>query len=36
MSFGAGSYVLRYMVEKNDAVIVIRVWHSREYRSASA
>lgn len=29
--FGAGAYVLRYMVLDED-VVVIRVWHSREKR----
>lgn len=29
--FGAGAYVLRYRLLDNDAVIV-RVWHSREWR----
>lgn len=29
--FGAGAYVLRYRLSA-DAIIVIRVWHSREYR----
>ena len=27
--FGAGAYVLRYRVHR-DAVVIIRVWHSRE------
>lgn len=29
--FGAGSYVLRYIVN-GETVVIIRVWHSREYR----
>jgi plasmid stabilization system protein ParE len=29
--FGAGAYVLRYRVLRDEAVI-IRVWHSREWR----
>ena len=29
--FGAGAYVLRYRVHR-DAVVIIRVWHSREVR----
>ncbi len=29
--FGAGAYVLRYRA-RDDEVIVIRVWHSREER----
>lgn len=28
--FGAGAYVLRYRVAPNVAVVVLRVWHSRE------
>ena len=32
--FGAGAYVLRYMQEDKDTVVVIRVWHSREDRSS--
>lgn len=31
LPFGAGSYVLRYRLDGN-AVVVIRVWHSRESR----
>ena len=30
-SFGAGAYVLRYLIE-NDTVFIIRVWHSKEKR----
>ena len=30
--FGAGAYVLRYILEDKDKAIVIRVWHSRESR----
>ena len=33
VSFGAGAYVLRYMLEDQNTVIVIRVWHSKENRS---
>jgi plasmid stabilization system protein ParE len=32
VAFGAGAYVLRYMLEDNDAVVIVRVWHSRESR----
>jgi plasmid stabilization system protein ParE len=28
--FGAGHYVLRY--RKDDAIVVIRIWHSKEER----
>jgi len=33
MSFGAGSYVIRYRFENNDSVVIIRVWHSKENRT---
>jgi toxin ParE1/3/4 len=29
--FGAGAYILRYRLARNT-VIVLRVWHSREWR----
>ena len=29
---GAGAYVLRYVVEPEGAIVIIRVWHSREER----
>jgi len=32
MSFGAGSYVIRYRFENNDNVVIIRIWHSKENR----
>jgi addiction module RelE/StbE family toxin len=31
--FGASAYVLRYMVEDEETVVVVRVWHSRESRA---
>ena len=31
VSFGAGSYVLRYMLD-NDETVIIRVWHSKKNR----
>jgi len=31
-AFGAGAYVLRYLIE-DQTVIIIRVWHSLERRS---
>lgn len=34
ISFGAGAYVLRYRLEKEDIAVVLRVWHSREERTA--
>jgi plasmid stabilization system protein ParE len=30
-AFGGGAYVLRYRVDA-DAVVIVRVWHSREER----
>lgn len=32
LPFGAGAFVLRYMWDKSDTVVIIRVWHSRENR----
>jgi plasmid stabilization system protein ParE len=32
MSFGAGAYVLRYRLDDTEAIIIVRVWHSRENR----
>ena len=33
LPFAAGGYVLRYRVENDNTVIIIRVWHSREQRT---
>ncbi len=33
VSFGAGAYVLRYMHDKDQTPVIIRVWHSREDRT---
>jgi plasmid stabilization system protein ParE len=33
ISFGAGAFVLRYMRDENDTVVIIRVWHSKENRT---
>ena len=33
VSFGARAFVLRYMRDENDAVVIIRVWHSKENRA---
>lgn len=30
--FAAGAYVLRYMQKSPNSIVIIRVWHSREYR----
>lgn len=32
--FAGGVYVLRYMLESEDVVVIIRVWHSREDRES--
>ena len=32
LSFGAGAFVFRYMWDKHDTVVIIRVWHSKENR----
>jgi len=32
--FGVGAYVLRYRL-RDETIVVIRVWHSRELRDAS-
>ena len=32
--FGAGAYVLRYKFENESTVVIIRVWHSKENRTA--
>ena len=31
-AFGAGAYVLRYRLGENGWPVVIRVWHTREWR----
>ena len=33
LSFGAGAYVIRYLLESNDSVPIIRIWHSKESRT---
>jgi len=33
MPFGSGFYVLRYFLTEDHAVVIIRVWHSRENRA---
>ena len=30
--FGAGAYVLRYRLDPEDTIVVLRVWHAREDR----
>lgn len=32
LSFGSGAFVLRYMWDKHETVVIIRVWHSKESR----
>ncbi len=31
--FGSGFYVLRYMINQDGDIVVLRVWHSREDRN---
>ena len=31
-AFGAGAYVLRYRLKESDQPVIIRVWHTREWR----
>jgi plasmid stabilization system protein ParE len=33
-AFGAGAYVLRYRLEEGGQPVVIRVWHTREWRGS--
>jgi plasmid stabilization system protein ParE len=30
--FAAGAYVLHYMLEGRETIVILRVWHSREER----
>jgi plasmid stabilization system protein ParE len=30
--FGHGAYVLRYRIDRNQNVVISRVWHSKELR----
>lgn len=32
LPFGGGAYVLRYVLEHPDRVVIVRVWHDREDR----
>jgi plasmid stabilization system protein ParE len=32
ITFGAGAYILRYMLKDEDTVVILRVKHSREQR----
>jgi len=31
-AFGAGAYVIRYRLDEQGRPVVVRVWHSREWR----
>ena len=31
-AFGAGAYVVRYRINRAGNPVIVRVWHSREYR----
>ena len=33
--FGAAAYVIRYVLETDNSIIIIRVWHSKENRAAT-
>lgn len=33
MQFGGGYYVLRYMLDPEENVVIVRTWHSREDRN---
>jgi plasmid stabilization system protein ParE len=33
IAFGAGAYVIRYRLEAEESVVIVRVWHSRENRT---
>lgn len=33
VNFGSGAYILRYIVEEDDTLVILRVKHSREQRS---
>lgn len=33
IDFGSAAYVLRYRLDGKDNIIIIRVWHSREYKN---
>lgn len=33
MAFGAGAYVIRYRLESEESVVIVKVWHSRENRT---
>jgi len=30
--FGGGAYVIHYLIEEDDTIVVVRIWHSREAR----
>ena len=29
-SFGAGAYVIRYRIEPENSVVILKIWHSKE------
>jgi plasmid stabilization system protein ParE len=33
-AFGAGAYVLRYRLETGSQAVIIRAWHTREWRES--
>lgn len=32
VNFGSGAYILRYIVEEDDTLVILRMKHSREQR----
>lgn len=32
LHFGSGAYVVRYVLEEESTIVILRVWHSREQR----
>lgn len=33
LAFGSGFYVIRYFLDINNTVVIVRVWHSKENRT---
>ena len=33
LAFGSGFYVIRYFLDTNNKVVIVRVWHSKENRA---
>ena len=30
LAFGSGFYVIRYFIDLNNTVVIVRIWHSKE------